>query len=545
MSHATADDKRVDVLCQRLNTAGIETWVDHQNGLIPGDHFNHKIQNAINSCAAGLFVLTPNSAASNYCEAEWMRLIALKIPFYVALLDSVPLSDFPLLLGTIQYADLVKGYDAGVNAMIRAIGGKIPLDAGDAAVKTGKRVTQNYDDRYSTYSIPMQGREADLAKALDDLKQAPLFIVGVGGLGKSRLAAEIVQVGDHTGAIWARVSDTSSAEEVIRLLREHYGLEAVTPPEKVIDRVRQDGRLLVVIDNAESISEAARPEFERLADQLALAKASVVVTTRVADWKTPYKKRSLEPSQLELKDAAKVVQAMVNELGIKRDTASFADDLAKAARLHPRLIELAVGKLKRRRSDEIIRELRELKSADTDKALTEMIGQNVTQMAAHDADAPGVLRRLAVCRGGFTFEAAQAIGGIDDEDALDARLNTLIDYNFVRFDGERFSIDDLVRLAVGEEEDARRVHIDYYQAHARAIGGNLTKHDRYLKLEIESENLDVAFAWILEINLVAAYWFAETCYEFLVNRGRFAHQMEWFKTFETKLANNTEGASQA
>ena len=125
------------------------------------------------------------------------------------------------------------------------------------AVKTGKRLTRNYDDRYTTYSIPMEGREADLAKALDELKQAPLFITGVGGLGKSRLAAAIVQTGDFSGAVWQRASDVSSPEEIYRLLREHYGLDATSAPAKVLERVHSDGRLLVVIDNAEAIPDAS------------------------------------------------------------------------------------------------------------------------------------------------------------------------------------------------------------------------------------------------------------------------------------------------
>ncbi|MBI1259916.1 MAG: TIR domain-containing protein [Chloroflexi bacterium] len=401
--------------------------------------------------------------------------------------------------------------------------------------KTAKKVTRNYDDRYSTYVIPMQGREADLAQALDDLKQAPLFIVGVGGLGKSRLAAEIVQMGDYSGAVWLRVGDTTTSEELYRLLREHYGLEAITPPEKIIERVRQDGWLLVVIDNAEAIPDNKRPEFERLADQLALAQAAVIVTTRVMDWGIPKRKRSLEPSLLAVKDAARVVQAMADEFGIERDTAPFAEELAQAARLHPRLIELAVGKLDYETAGEIMHELRTL-SHDVDEALSEMFRKTALQMEVHDPSATATLRRLVVCRGGFTREAAQAISGLDD-DALRARLKTLIDYRFVRFNGERYSIDDLVRLAIGEDEDAHRAHFDYYLAHTQAVGGDQTKHDRYQKLAVESENMDAAFTWALETEPAQACWLAITCREFLNNRGRFADQMARFTVLEQRLAD--------
>ena len=546
VSHADKDNDRIDELCDHLHAAGIETWVDHQNGLTPGDHFNHKIQEAVNTCDAGLFVLTPNSAASNYCEAEWMRLIALKKKFYVALLDPVPLSDFPLLLGTIQYADLVKDYSAGINALIRAVGGKIPLDAGDAAVKTGKRMTQNYDDRYSTYSIPMQGREADLAKALDDLKQAPLFIVGRGRAGqeppcrRDRAGGRVQRRG--VGACERNFDGGRNHPPAARTLR----LEAITPPEKVIERVRQDGRLLVVIDNAEAISDAARPEFEKLADQLAQARAAVMVTTRVADWTVPRRKRSCDLWPLQPEEGARVVRAMAEDQGIEGDTTPFAEELAKAARFHPRLIELAVSKLNYDTPAGIVRELNDLTSPDTGDALTEMFRNTAAQMDTHDPGAKATLRQLAVCRGGFTREAAQAISGLD-EDALRARLKTLIDYRFVRFDltSERYSVDELVRVAVGEDEDARRAHFNYYRDHAKAVGGDQTKHDRYQKLEIESENLDAAFAWALAADPAQAYWLANACTDFLANRGRYADRMTWFSALEGRAAAITDEYTRA
>ncbi|MEO8396153.1 MAG: tetratricopeptide repeat protein [Chloroflexota bacterium] len=219
--------------------------------------------------------------------------------------------------------------------------------------------------------------------------------------------------------------------------------------------------------------------------------------------------------------------------------------MAKAARFHPRLIELAVGKLKQRRPDEIISELNQLTSRDTNDALTEMIRQTVAQMEAHDSDAPSVLRHLAVCRGGFTFEAAAAISEIQDGERLDLCLNMLIDYNFMRFDGERYSIDELVRLAVGEDEEARRGHFNYYYEHARMVGGDVTKHNRYQKLEIESDNLDAAFAWALEADPMQAYWLANACQNFLANRGRFADRMAWFTALEKTLADITDEYTQA
>ncbi len=341
-------------------------------------------------------------------------------------------------------------------------------------------------------------------------------------------------MGEHTGAIWLRTGDTASAEDLYRLLRQHYALDATTPPEAVIQRVQNEGGLLVVIDNAEAIPDPARADFQQAADRLANAGAAVLVTTRVADWSIPRKKRTLEPSKLEPDAAARVVGAMADELGIEANTAPFAETLAQAAKLHPRLIELAVGKLDYEPVSEILKELQGL-SHDTDDALKEMIGKTVAQMAAHDPDAPGVLRRLAVTRGGFTWDAAQAISGLDDE-ALRARLKTLIDYRFVRFKADRYDIDDLVGLAVGEDEDAHRPHYDYYKALA-------DQHDDsqdYYGLDVESANLEAAFEWAMQNDAEAALWLFNAGMHFLSNRGRFTQRLDWIERVVKALKDSSD-----
>ena len=523
ISHASVEDAKVNDIAAALNAGGIETWVDHQHGIEPGAIWSREIQDATNDCECGLFVLSPISVKSDYCEAEWNRILALKKKLYVALIEHVPLADYPLRLGIIQYCDLSKDFNGGMAALIQAITGKTALDATAPSVMTGKRVTSSYDDRYSSYSIPMHGRDADLAKALGDLKQAPLFIVGVGGLGKSRLAAEIVRVGDHNGAIWLRATETSTAEDLYRLLRQHYQLDATTPPDAVIEHVRNQRGLLVVIDNAEVIPDAAHAEYERLADRLVGAGVSLIVTTRVADWTIPRKRRTLEPSKLDPEAAAQVVQAMADELGIERDTAPFAETLAQAARLHPRLIELAVGKLDYEPLDEILDELRSL-SHDTEEALKAMIGNTIAQMQAHDPDAPGVLKRLAVTRGGFTWDAAGAISGLDTE-TLRTHLKTLVEYRFVEYDParERYDMDDLVWLAAGEDESAHRPHYDYYLKLAE-------QHDEqqdYYGLDADSANIEAAFDWSIQSNPDDALRLFNACIRFLSNRGRFTQRLVW------------------
>ena len=78
VSHSTTDDAHASRIHHALEAAGIDAWVDHEDGIGPGDRWPQQIQEAANTCDAGLLILTPNSARSAYCEAEWMRVLDRK-----------------------------------------------------------------------------------------------------------------------------------------------------------------------------------------------------------------------------------------------------------------------------------------------------------------------------------------------------------------------------------------------------------------------------------------------------------------------------------
>ena len=84
---------------------------------------------------------------------------------------------------------------------------------------------------------------------------------------------------------------------------------------------------------------------------------------------------------------------------------------------------------------------------------------------------------------------------------------------------------------------ARTAHFGYYLLYAQAVGGDRTNHDRFQKMEVESDNLDAAFMFMLERDPTMALWLANACQDFLANRGRFADRMAWFTALEQQLKN--------
>ena len=152
--------------------------------------------------------------------------------------------------------NLVHKWDEGMKALIEAITGKRDLDADAPAVERVRVITGRIDPRLTT--IPMSGRVDDLAEVKRLLLIQPVAVLGVGGLGKSRLAAEVVQTSDDAhGAIWHVASESSRADEVIDLLRDHFELAATTEPREVFKALREMPTL-VVIDNAESVEAGDR-----------------------------------------------------------------------------------------------------------------------------------------------------------------------------------------------------------------------------------------------------------------------------------------------
>jgi hypothetical protein len=61
VSHATADDESVTRLHDALTRAGLNVWVDHRGGIGSSDRWPMQVQDALNRCKAGMYVLSRQS----------------------------------------------------------------------------------------------------------------------------------------------------------------------------------------------------------------------------------------------------------------------------------------------------------------------------------------------------------------------------------------------------------------------------------------------------------------------------------------------------
>lgn len=484
VSHATRDDKVVSQIVDSLEpNTGRKFWVDHKDLKPPKSNWRAAIHDALHSCAAGFLVLSRNSISRPEIVSEWTYLLDTNHDLFVVKIDDVPIEDIDYRLHIVQWVDLTKDWTDGITALAQYIReGTFPQNA---PLILARPITGRIDRRLTC--IPISGRNEDIRIVKDKLRKGPTTIVGVGGLGKSRLAAEIVMTSESIqGAIWHTAGDVSHPDEVIVLLRDHFGLEATASQRELLAQLRTHKRL-VVLDNAEAVPDERRSEYVKLVDDLHDAGGQVLLTSRT-EWEEIEMGSSHRPLTLTLEAAKKIVLDMQVAFETP-DLSSYTEDLANAARLHPRLIEWAVRQAKRFPLNKVVQDLHDLNSQRVQEALDEMIRKTMRQMVEQEGiETASALKRLGVCRGGFTFEAAEAILELaNDTDKLYTLLNALQSWQFVTFDGQRYDIDQLVREAVGEDETAHLIHYNYILNLAREHGqpvGIVNWDDEIFNLEI-------------------------------------------------------------
>ena len=339
VSHSSKDDDTVTRIHDALEaTTGREVWVDHQD-IPPGADWQTAIDTSLRDCESLLLVLSKYSAASKEVTAEWRDALLRGKTVYVAIIDDLPIEDMSSRLRLIQSVNLHADWDKGLEAVIATIKGEALAD--DAPVTPPRPVSGNIDARLTT--IPISGRDADIAEITRHLDTGrPTLILGVGGLGKSRLAAEMVlNYPGVDGAIWHRCSEISRADELLVLLRQHFGLDPATEREDVLAQFRQRKRL-VVFDNAESIPEGdeRRANYARLINDLAQHDACVLLTSRV-EWNEIDEPRyTYRPQRLGPAAAADVVRDMAATFSVADAVTDHAAEFAEAALYHAGLMGL-------------------------------------------------------------------------------------------------------------------------------------------------------------------------------------------------------------
>ena len=391
------------------------------------------------------------------------------------------------------------------------------------------------------------GREGELAE-IDRLLRASrlLTLTGPGGSGKTRLAlqaAERVGLEYPNGVHFvqlAPLTDPALVPSVVAAavqVREPPGSGLV---EALVTALRHQRRLLV-LDNCEHLLDASAA----LAQALLQGCRGVAVLTTSREplgiaGEVPWRVPALSvPASVQLF----VARAATVSPGFRLDEQNQAAVAEICRRLDglPLAIELAAARMRMLPVERIAAGLGDRLRLLTGGSRTAPAHQRTMAASidwSHDllSHAEGVLfRRLAVFAGGFTLEAAAAVGdlGLDTLELLTGLVDKSLVVAEERGGRERFRLLETIHeyaaeklLSAGEAEATRERHAAHALALAERAGVEPASgpfdHAGLDELETEHDNLRAALAWCSARSIDLGLRLAERLYWFWVLRDHVA-----------------------
>ena len=366
--------------------------------------------------------------------------------------------------------------------------------------------------RIPTPPTPLLGREREL-DALADLVRSSttrlLTLTGIGGIGKTRLALELVRrlaPEFQHGACVATLANVRDPAHVTRAILEALELpETASPPDEQLAAGLRDSELLLLVDNFEQVLPAAA-SIARLLD--ATPKLKILVTSRAPLRIAAEREYAVPP--LADEEAAELfisrAQAANASFDLSEQNAAAVAELCARLEGLPLAIELAAARTKLLSPSTLLTRLTNRLALLTGGRRDAPQHQQTLRMTFDwsydllEPDAQQLFARLGVFSGGWTLGAAEEICNATLEE-----LGTLVDESLVRRREERFSMLEIVREyareRLGDDADLRRRHLAYFVALAREAEPELTDGDQptwFTRIEDELHNIREALSFALE-----------------------------------------------
>jgi predicted ATPase/class 3 adenylate cyclase len=379
------------------------------------------------------------------------------------------------------------------------------------------------------------GRERELADVKNQLRNTRLLtLFGAGGLGKTRLSLQVAAdvLDDYADGVWfvdlAPMTDERLVPQAVALalgVKEEAGRPVI---EALVKHVR-DRRLLVILDNCEHLVRAcgalakqllqAGPHLKILASsrEHLRVKGETSYPVQPLTVPDPQEKISLEAltrceAACLFVDRARAVQPAFQ---VTDENAGAVADICSRLDGIPLALELAAARVRALSVEEIAARLSDRFRLLTRGDRTALPRQQTLRASidwSHDLltdHERALLRRLAVFAGGWTLEAAEAVGvdgDVEKADVLDL-LTNLVEKSLVTLEaqGKRYRLLETVREYAqerldesGERDQTCARHLAFYVALAETAMPELVgpKQGAWLgRLDLERENLIAAHAW--------------------------------------------------
>ena len=369
-------------------------------------------------------------------------------------------------------------------------------------------------------TTPFIGRDRERSTVLSWLVQGrprAITLVGLGGAGKTRLAAELVREASEHGldTAWTALAPIDRDDDVETALAAAWGVDE--PSERTLAGVASrigSARAVLVLDQAEHVIDGAR---RASTDLLARCSNLVVLTTSREALRTPGEHRvAIDGLDTAVgpdgSDAARMLHAHARAIdasfGIGTEPA-VVEEIARQVGGVPLALELVATWADVLRPDEMLDALRDslslLRGADEDgSGAADLPGILDDTVGRLPDDARDAYLRLAPFRGGFDLPTARAVG------IQATALRALTRAALTKRVGDRFERHPLVvRHATERATDrpdgvraARERHGRHYLRRLAATEPTLTSRvgsaETTTLLRDDAANLREALAWAVE-----------------------------------------------
>jgi predicted ATPase/class 3 adenylate cyclase len=389
------------------------------------------------------------------------------------------------------------------------------------------------------------GREREVAEVKRLLASFPLVtLTGTGGCGKTRLALQVGAdlLGGYADGVWfvdlAPVADPALVPQAVASALGVHEL-ADRPLLATLGDYLRGRDLLLLLDNCEHLLDACAQLTNRLLH--ACSRLRILATSREllgiageTAWRAPSlslpdsRERLFgfldryESSQLFLERA----RAARPDFTVTHENASALVQICRRLDGIPLAIELAAARVRALSVEQIAARLDDRFRLLTGGSRTALRRQQTLQAAIDwsyqllSESERILLRRLSVFAGGWTLEAAEAVGageGIDEADVLDL-LAALVDKSLVVADSHgphpRYHLLETIRQYAGqklldasETAAARDRHLAWFLALSERAEPELERKDAGVwldRLEADDANIIAALEWSRDTSLEAS-----------------------------------------